>query len=85
MIGEIDVALPMIGRRPAPKPQQMARVTVPQPRYELEVRKCPECHCTFTADFFGPDKYRSNGLNRRCKLCNRERARVYHARKLDRA
>ena len=83
MIADIDVARPMVGRRPALKPQQMATVRPPQPRYELEVRKCAECQCTFTADFFGPDRYRSNGLNRRCKLCNRERARIYHARKAD--
>jgi hypothetical protein len=68
------IARPMVGRRPAYKPQRME----PRPKPRLKV--CGDCRRPLPGDQFGRDLYRADGLNRRCKRCNADRAMVYDAR-----
>ena len=67
-------ARPMVGRRPAPKPQRMAE-------YVPVLKMCGDCRRALPGAAFGHDRYRVDGLNRRCKRCNADRAKVYDARR----
>lgn len=74
MIAEFDIARPMVGRRGSYPPQRMT-VYVPI------LKMCGDCRRVLSGTEFGRDRYRVDGLNRRCKLCNAGRTRVYDARR----
>jgi hypothetical protein len=45
------------------------------------LKMCGDCRRVLSGTEFGRDRYRVDGLNRRCKLCNAGRTRVYDARR----
>jgi hypothetical protein len=82
MIGEIDVALPMVGRRGKYPPQKMGVVELrPDPPMPTVSKICGDCRRVLTTDDFGRDVHRVGGINRRCKRCNADRAKTYYVSK----
>ena len=72
MIAEFDIARPMVGRRPAYKPQRM-NVVVKTVTYKL----CCICHRMLPVDDFCFDRSRRDGLDVRCRPCAADNKRLH--------
>lgn len=43
-------------------------------------KRCPSCRITQPSTEFSPDRSKADGLNSKCKTCDRARAKAYYAR-----